>query len=77
PPADDVSYSPAGMDRDDEPPLDEDYYDAEIDPAGYSYLDELASESVAAPQVEPEPEPAAQPATGLALQWLELFPLLP
>ncbi|PWB33122.1 DNA polymerase III subunit gamma/tau [Pseudomonas sp. SDI] len=77
PPADDISYSPAGMERDDEPPLDEDYYDVEIDPAGYSYLDELASESVAAPLVEPEPEPAAQPATGLALQWLELFPQLP
>ncbi|MDD0974670.1 DNA polymerase III subunit gamma/tau [Pseudomonas fontis] len=76
PPAEDISYSPAGMDRDDEPPLDEDYYDAEIDPVGYSYLDELASESVAEPVAEPEPEPAAQPATGLALQWLELFPQL-
>ncbi|WP_278929567.1 DNA polymerase III subunit gamma/tau [Pseudomonas qingdaonensis] len=75
--ADHASYSPAGMERDDEPPLDEDYYDAEIDPVGYSYLDELASETAPEPAPEPEPEPAAQPATGLALQWLEMFPLLP
>ncbi|MNJ62134.1 DNA polymerase III subunits gamma and tau [compost metagenome] len=32
-------------------------------------------EEVAA--VAPEPMPAAMPATGLALQWLELFPQLP
>ncbi|MBV6288895.1 DNA polymerase III subunit gamma/tau [Pseudomonas aegrilactucae] len=78
PPAEDHgSYSPAGMERDDEPPLDEDYYDAEIDPVGYSYLDELASETAPEPAPEPEPEPAAQPATGLALQWLEMFGQLP
>ncbi len=29
------------------------------------------------PQPEPEPLPAAQPATGLALEWLQLFPKLP
>ncbi len=82
PPADDtdpVDYIPAGMERDDEPPLDEDYYAPETDGAAYSYLDELASETVHEVPVEAEPEvlPAAQPATGLALQWLELFPKLP
>ncbi|WP_249676253.1 DNA polymerase III subunit gamma/tau [Pseudomonas abieticivorans] len=70
-------YSPAGMDRDDEPPLDEDYYEPDLDTGAYSYLDELASESVPEPVAQPEPEPASQPATGLALQWLELFPKLP
>ncbi|MFW3895496.1 DNA polymerase III subunit gamma/tau [Pseudomonas bharatica] len=81
PPHDDQAYAPAGMDRDDEPPPDDDYYMGEVDPAGYSYLDELATEHAAElsaePAPEPEPEPAAQPATGLALQWLELFPHLP
>ncbi|MFK0089507.1 DNA polymerase III subunit gamma/tau [Pseudomonas sp. NPDC090755] len=80
PPHDDgMGYSPVGMDRDDEPPLDEDYYAPDMDPASYSYLDELAIEHVheAAPLAQPEPLPAAQPATGLALQWLELFPQLP
>ncbi len=82
PPADDtdpVDYTPAGMERDDEPPLDEDYYAPETDGAAYSYLDELASETVHETPVQAEPEvlPAAQPATGLALQWLELFPKLP
>ncbi|QYX49676.1 MULTISPECIES: DNA polymerase III subunit gamma/tau [unclassified Pseudomonas] len=80
PPHDDnVGYSPAGMERDDEPPLDEDYYEPEMDPASYSYLDELAIEHVheEVAAVAPEPMPAAMPATGLALQWLELFPQLP
>ncbi|AIL62818.1 DNA polymerase III subunit gamma/tau [Pseudomonas alkylphenolica] len=80
PPHDDsIGYSPAGMERDDEPPLDEDYYEPEMDPASYSYLDELAIEHVheEAPTAAPEPLPAAMPATGLALQWLELFPQLP
>jgi DNA polymerase-3 subunit gamma/tau len=77
--ADPVEYTPAGMDRDDEPPLDEDYYAPETDGAAYSYLDELASENIhdAPEEVEPEVLPAAQPATGLALKWLELFPKLP
>ena len=77
--AEPVEYTPAGMDRDDEPPLDEDYYAPETDGAAYSYLDELASENIhdAPEDVEPEVLPAAQPATGLALQWLELFPKLP
>ncbi|WP_448111367.1 DNA polymerase III subunit gamma/tau [Pseudomonas lini] len=70
-----VDAATPGMDLDDEPPLDEDYIEPDMDSA-YSYLDELASEHTAEPAPEPEPEPAAMPATGLALQWLELFPKL-
>lgn len=69
-------FGPAGMERDDEPPLDEDYYPADIDASGYSFLDDLAS-ATPEPAAAPEPSPALQPATGLALQWLELFPKLP
>lgn len=65
------------MERDDDVPLDEDYYEPDADPGAYSYLDDLASESVAQEPAEPEVLPAAAPATGLALQWLELFPKLP
>ncbi|MBY8936733.1 DNA polymerase III subunit gamma/tau [Pseudomonas fluorescens] len=72
----DVDAATPGMDMDDEPPLDEDYIEPDMDSA-YSYLDELASEHAAEPAPEPDPEPAAAPATGLALQWLELFPKLP
>ncbi|QXI19024.1 DNA polymerase III subunit gamma/tau [Pseudomonas hamedanensis] len=72
----DVDAATPGMDMDDEPPLDEDYIEPDMDSA-YSYLDELASEHAAEPTPEPEPEPAAAPATGLALQWLEMFPKLP
>lgn len=72
----DVDAATPGIDLDDEPPLDEDYIEPDIDSA-YSYLDELASEHAADPEPEPEPEPAAAPATGLAAQWLELFPKLP
>ncbi|WEK32590.1 MAG: DNA polymerase III subunit gamma/tau [Candidatus Pseudomonas phytovorans] len=78
PPFDPSAYTDVGMDRDDEPPLDEDYYGGESDPVGFSYLDELAEhvqEDVSKPAAEPLP--AARPATGLALQWLELFPQLP
>ncbi|WP_409488642.1 DNA polymerase III subunit gamma/tau [Pseudomonas promysalinigenes] len=78
PPFDPSAYASAGMDRDDEPPMDEEYYAGESDPVGFSYLDELAEHvQEAAPVPAPEPLPAAQPATGLALQWLELFPQLP
>ncbi|SEM98612.1 DNA polymerase III, gamma subunit /DNA polymerase III, tau subunit [Pseudomonas sp. ok272] len=70
-----VAAAAPEMDQDDEPPLDEDYIEPDMDSA-YSYLDELASEHAAEPAPEPEPEPAAMPATGLALQWLELFPKL-
>jgi DNA polymerase-3 subunit gamma/tau len=69
-------FGSAGMDRDDEPPLDEDYYPADIDASGYSFLDDLAS-ATPEPAAAPEPLPASQPASGLALQWLELFPKLP
>ncbi|MEO8491267.1 DNA polymerase III subunit gamma/tau C-terminal domain-containing protein, partial [Pseudomonas sp.] len=71
-----VDAATPGIDLDDEPPLDEDYIEPDMDSA-YSYLDELASEHTAEPAPEPEAEPAAAPATGLALQWLELFPKLP
>ena len=79
PPFDDGAYNPVGMDRDDEPPLDEDYYAPEVDPVGFSYLDELAEHVHEPDEVVsvPEPLPASKPATGLALQWLELFPQLP
>ncbi|MEQ7922121.1 DNA polymerase III subunit gamma/tau [Xanthomonas sp. WHRI 1810A] len=75
-------YVPAPMDRDDEPPPDDDYYepDVDIDPASYAYLDDLAHETVEtveAVEAEPELLPASMPATGLALEWLELFPKLP
>ncbi|WP_308412239.1 DNA polymerase III subunit gamma/tau C-terminal domain-containing protein, partial [Pseudomonas syringae] len=76
----DSAYLSAPMDRDDEPPADDDYVepDIDIDPASYSYLDELAHESVVELEaVEPEPAPAAMPATGLAADWLEVFPKLP
>ncbi|WP_324727211.1 DNA polymerase III subunit gamma/tau [Pseudomonas chlororaphis] len=71
-----VDAATPGIDLDDEPPLDEDYIEPDMDSA-YSYLDELASEHAADPEPEPEPLPAAPPATGLALEWLELFPKLP
>ena len=72
-----VDAALSGMDRDDEPPLDEDYIEPDMDSAAYSYLDELASEHAAQPEPEPEPLPASMPATGLALEWLNLFPQLP
>ncbi|MFJ2334165.1 DNA polymerase III subunit gamma/tau [Pseudomonas helleri] len=72
-----VDTALSGMDRDDEPPLDEDYIEPDMDSAAYSYLDELASEHAVEPQPEPEPLPAAMPATGLALEWLNMFPQLP
>jgi DNA polymerase-3 subunit gamma/tau len=74
-----VPYVPAPMDRDDEPPPDDDYYepDIDIDPASFAYLDDLAHDTVEAVEKEPELLPAAQPATGLAADWLDLFPKLP
>ncbi|MDR2308008.1 MAG: DNA polymerase III subunit gamma/tau [Paucimonas sp.] len=78
PPFDPSAYGAAGMERDDEPPADEDYYVVDGDPAGFSYLDELAEHVQEEPPAKPvEPALAAKPATGLALQWLELFPQLP
>nr|WP_313740627.1 DNA polymerase III subunit gamma/tau [Pseudomonas sp.] len=78
PPFDPSAYASAGMERDDDAPLDDDYESPPPDPVSFSYLDELAEhvqEAEAQPPVEPSP--AAKPATGLALQWLELFPALP
>jgi len=72
-----VDAAVSGMDRDDEPPLDEDYIEPDMDSAAYSYLDELASEHASEPAPAPEPLPAAMPAPGLALEWLEMFPKLP
>ncbi|WP_412460390.1 DNA polymerase III subunit gamma/tau [Pseudomonas sp. SC11] len=77
PPFDPGAYASVGMERDDDGP-DDDYYAPEADPASFTYLDELAEHvHEAEPLTPPEPLPAAQPATGLALQWLELFPHLP
>ncbi|MCK0548734.1 DNA polymerase III subunit gamma/tau [Pseudomonas syringae] len=78
--ADSMPSGSGPMGRDDEPPADDDYVepDIDIDPASYSYLDELAHESVVELEaVEPEPAPAAKPATGLAAEWLDVFPKLP
>jgi DNA polymerase-3 subunit gamma/tau len=71
-----IEYHPVGMVRDDDPPADDEYYPEEADPAGYGYLDDLASHA-AEPVVTPEPAPAAHAATGLALEWLEMFAKLP
>ncbi|WP_434677383.1 DNA polymerase III subunit gamma/tau [Pseudomonas sp. R1-18] len=76
----DASRLSGPMHGDDEPPPDDDYVepDVDIDPASYSYLDELAHDSVSDEEpMEPEPMPAAMPATGLAAEWLEMFPKLP
>jgi DNA polymerase-3 subunit gamma/tau len=76
----DASQLSGPLHGDDEPPPDDDYVepDVDIDPASYSYLDELAHDSVSDEEpVEPEPMLAAMPATGLAAEWLEMFPKLP
>ncbi|MNQ26945.1 DNA polymerase III subunit tau [compost metagenome] len=61
-----------------EPADDGDDYDA-IDVDAYAYLESMQPVDEyavpAAPPVE-EPQPAAMPATGLAAEWLELFPKL-
>ncbi|AIR91443.1 DNA polymerase III subunit gamma/tau [Pseudomonas cremoricolorata] len=78
PPFDPSAYASAGMDRDGDIPPDEDYEAASAEPVAFSYLDELAEHvQEEAPAAPAEPLPAAQPATGLALEWLELFPTLP
>lgn len=60
-------------------PSDDDYYDlddeVDVDVAAYAYLDELPAERVSMPLAS-EPELAEAPATGLAAEWLELFPHL-
>ena len=62
----------AGSDSDDEPPLG-DYDYVEMDAQSFDY-DFDAVDSAAS--VEPELQLAARPATGLAADWLELFPKL-
>lgn len=65
-----VEAAVAVADDDDEPPAGEyDYYETDAEAYDYSFADEQA-------QAEPEPLPAAQPASGLAAEWLELFPRL-
>ncbi|NQD94822.1 DNA polymerase III subunit gamma/tau, partial [Pseudomonas sp. CrR25] len=59
-------------DSDDEPPPG-DYDYVEMDAEAFDYDFDAAEP---AQPVEPEPLPAAQPATGLAADWLELFPKL-
>ena len=58
-------------DDDEPPPGDYDYTEVDGDSIDYDF-DVPAAE----PAVEPEPLPAAMPATGLAAEWLQLFPLL-
>ncbi|MEK1906079.1 MAG: DNA polymerase III subunit gamma/tau, partial [Pseudomonas sp.] len=58
-------------DDDEPPPGDYDY--AETDAENLDYDFDVAADE---PAVEAEPLPAAKPATGLAAEWLELFPRL-
>ncbi len=66
-----VAAAPVEEGDDDEPPPgDYDYYEADADSLDYDF------DAPAAAPAEPEPMPAAQPATGLAAEWLDLFPRL-
>ncbi|WP_339490548.1 DNA polymerase III subunit gamma/tau [Pseudomonas sp. EL_65y_Pfl2_R95] len=56
---------------DDEPPLDYDYVEMDADAIDYDF--DAVEPAVPA---EAEPQPAMQPATGLAADWLALFPEL-
>ncbi|MWV16761.1 DNA polymerase III subunit gamma/tau [Pseudomonas sp. L-22-4S-12] len=58
-------------DDDEPPPGDYDYAEVDGDSLDYDF-----DVSAAEPQAEPEPLPAAKPATGLAAEWLDLFPRL-
>ncbi|WP_295460324.1 DNA polymerase III subunit gamma/tau [uncultured Pseudomonas sp.] len=58
------------LDGDEEPPPAEDYYEVGLD----DYLDSLGEP--AAEEIAAAPAPAVQPATGLAADWLALFPEL-
>lgn len=74
PVAEAVPASEAPFDDEEPPPGDyDDYYQADAD--SIAYLDELP---VGEPAVVAEPEvlPDVQPATGLAAEWLDLFPRL-
>lgn len=55
-------------DDDEPPPGDYDYYEADADSLDYDF------DAPAASALETEVLPAAQPASGLAAEWLELFP---
>ena len=66
-----ASAAEAGADDDEPPPGEYDYYEADAESLDYDF------DAPAAPDVaEPEPLPASRPATGLAAEWLELFPQL-
>lgn len=58
-------------DDDEPPPGDEEYYQADSAEAD-AYLQSLSPE----PETQAEPVPALRPATGLAAEWLALFPRL-
>ncbi|MGG5873491.1 DNA polymerase III subunit gamma/tau [Pseudomonas peli] len=64
--------TPSADTDDDEPPLG-DYDYVEMDAESFDYDFDAVERAVSA---EPEVLPAAQPATGLAADWLELFPKL-
>ncbi|WPP47348.1 DNA polymerase III subunit gamma/tau [Pseudomonas sp. AN-1] len=70
--------APAGPVADEEPADEGDDYES-IDIDAYAYLESMQPVDVHEP-LEPEPAeevlPAARPATGLAAEWLELFPRL-
>ncbi len=61
----------AADDDDEPPPGDYDYCEVSADSFDYDF-DAPAQEAIQ----EPEPSPAAQPATGLAAEWLDIFPRL-
>ncbi|MFP6849452.1 MAG: DNA polymerase III subunit gamma/tau [Pseudomonas sp.] len=67
-----VDALPVDESDDDEPPLG-DYDYVEMDAESFEYDFDAVERDVPA---EPEVLPAAQPATGLAADWLELFPKL-
>ncbi|MGL4318539.1 MAG: DNA polymerase III subunit gamma/tau [Pseudomonas sp.] len=58
-------------DDDEPPPGDYDYAETDADSLDYNF-----DVSAAEPVAETEPLPAAKPATGLAAEWLDLFPRL-
>ncbi|WP_339516688.1 DNA polymerase III subunit gamma/tau [Pseudomonas sp. RL_15y_Pfl2_60] len=66
-----VAEPEADESDDDEPPLDYDYVEMDADSIDYDF--DAVEPAVPA---EPEPQPAMQPATGLAADWLQLFPKL-
>ncbi|MFV0455896.1 MAG: DNA polymerase III subunit gamma/tau [Pseudomonas sp.] len=65
-----VAVVASGDFEDDEPPLsDEDYFEAETQAEAYLHgLDEAQAETSVA-----EPEPAMEPATGLAAEWQDIY----